>query len=104
MISPSFFLETVVARDDGRIAPVNKAGAGLSNPINDTSVTVKEAGWHARMSSRLAGKGACAWSLIRLLTSGFGRRPKLDIGGDVAEQEAVSPLHPRGWSCFQVMC
>jgi hypothetical protein len=33
-----------------------------------------EAGWHARMSSRLAGKGACACVYARFPTSGFGRR------------------------------
>ena len=50
--------------------------AGVDVSLITRSWQDDAAGWHARMSSRLAGKGACAWSLIRLLTSGFGRRPE----------------------------
>ena len=32
----------------------------METPLQCTSVASLEAGWHARMSSRLAGKGACA--------------------------------------------
>jgi hypothetical protein len=38
------------------------------------------AGWHARMSSRLAGKGACALCIAGFPTSGFDRRPALKVG------------------------
>ena len=51
------------------------AGAGPSKPQHTNSVIqILEAGWHARMSSRLAGKGACACVYARFTTSGFGRR------------------------------
>ncbi|WP_242096719.1 hypothetical protein [Sphingomonas sp. CROZ-RG-20F-R02-07] len=39
------------------------------------------AGWHARMSSRLAGKGACALSCASVLNIRLRPSPRLDTGG-----------------------
>jgi hypothetical protein len=40
-----------------------KAGErGVETPLRILGRQLLEAGWHARMSSRLAGKGACACS------------------------------------------
>ncbi len=47
----------------------------METPHETPRSPISEAGWHARMSSRLAGKGACARCLSGFPTSGSGRRP-----------------------------
>lgn len=49
----------------------------METPLETPRSPISEAGWHARMSSRLAGKGACARCLSGFPTSGFGRRPRI---------------------------
>ncbi len=51
------------------------AERGVETPLETPRSPISEAGWHARMSSRFAGKGACARCLSGFPTSGFGRRP-----------------------------
>nr|WP_047166064.1 hypothetical protein [Sphingomonas sp. Y57] len=34
---------------------------GVETPLISSVIQFLEAGWHARMSSRFAGKGACAY-------------------------------------------
>lgn len=44
-----------------RFLPSVKAGRwGVETPLSKLGHRNSEAGWHARMSSRFAGKGACA--------------------------------------------
>lgn len=54
---------------------VKVAERGVETPLEAPRSPISEAGWHARMSSRFAGKGACARCLSGFPTSGFGRRP-----------------------------
>jgi hypothetical protein len=45
----------------GSRVPAEMAGMGRGNPVSlILGQQISAAGWHARMSSRLAGKGACA--------------------------------------------
>ncbi len=50
---------------------------GVETPLEAPRSPISEAGWHARMSSRLAGKGACARCFSGFPTSGLGRRPRI---------------------------
>ena len=54
---------------------VKAAGRGVETPLEAPRSPISEAGWHARMSSRFAGKGACARCFSGFPTSGLGRRP-----------------------------
>ena len=54
---------------------VKAAERGVETPLEAPRSPILEAGWHARMSSRFAGKGACARCFSGFPTSGFGRRP-----------------------------
>ena len=40
--------------------PVKAGGWGVETSAHQLGRRINGAGWHARMSSRLAGKGACA--------------------------------------------
>ena len=60
--------------------PVKARGRGVETSLRHLVTVKAEAGWHARMSSRFAGKGACARCLSGFPTSGFGRCPERNIG------------------------
>lgn len=52
----------------------------METPLEAPRSPISEAGWHARMSSRFAGKGAYARCFSGFPTSGFGRRPRIKQG------------------------
>lgn len=58
-----------------------KLGAGHGNPVAmHLGRPAWKAGWHARMSSRLAGNGACALCIARVSNIRLRPSPREDIG------------------------
>lgn len=53
---------------------------GFETPTEEPVAEKSGAGWHARMSNRLAGKGACALLRLGFEHPAHGRRPERNIG------------------------
>ena len=58
--------------------------------VANSVARILEAGWHARMSSRSAGKGACACGLPQVSNIRLWPSPRVDIGATIQSNRRIA--------------